>query len=298
MLVSVVCGGQGVKRLATMIAALAILAEAASSARAENLPPRAFTETVAAAATAALPDAKVTVASDLHLETRSAAGEATTTDLRNAYQLYMHDPARLDELIRRHVAVLAATVRLGDARTAPDPLRIVPILKSQRWLEGVRQARRAKENGPPEPLAEPFNTELTIVYAEDRATSLRYLTTRDDTGDRVKLHDLALANLHRLLPKIEMRPGADGIFLISTGGDYEASLLLADSLWSSGQIKVDGDIVVAVPAKDVLLLAGSRNQAGIARLRALAADLATGPYALTPVLFVYRGGKFVAFDDK
>ena len=72
----------------------------------------------------------------------------------------------------------------------------------------------------------------------------------------------------------------------------------ADGIWSSGQIHVDGDIVAAVPAKGALLVTGSHNRAGIGSLRALAAELARGPYGLTPALFVYRGGKWVTFDDE
>jgi len=64
-----------------------------------------------------------------------------------------------------------------------------------------------------------------------------------------------------------------GVSLITADGVYDASLLLADALWSSGQIEVEGDIVVAAPAKGPLLVTGSRNRAGIARLRALAAEL-------------------------
>ena len=93
-----------------------------------------------------------------------------------------------------------------------------------------------------------------------------------------------------------MREGADHVLLIEAGGSYEASLLLADGIWSSGQITVDGDIVVAVPSRDALLVTGSRNRRGIARLRAMAAELAAGTYALTPTLFVYRDGKFVRFE--
>jgi uncharacterized protein YtpQ (UPF0354 family) len=164
-------------------------------------------------------------------------------------------------------------------------------------LDNARQVQKAATVEPrPELLTEPFSGELAIVYAEDRRQSLRYLTTRDDVGDRAKLRNLALGNLHRMLPKIEMRQGADHIFLIEAGGDYEASLLLADDIWSSGQIKVEGDIVVAVPGRSALFVTGSHNRSGIARLRAMAAELAALPYALTPALFVYRDGKFVKFE--
>jgi uncharacterized protein YtpQ (UPF0354 family) len=206
-------------------------------------------------------------------------------------------PERRDDIIRGYIGVLVETVTFADAKTALDRSRIVPVLKPQRWVDGARQVQKAAKTEPkPEILAEPFNGELAVVYAEDRPQALRYLTTLDDVGDRARLRNLALGNLHRLLPKIEMREGCDHIFLIEAGGSYEASLLLADDIWSSGQIKVDGDIVVAVPGRDALFVIGSRNRTGIARLRAVAAELAAGPYALTSTLFVYRNGKFVKFE--
>jgi uncharacterized protein YtpQ (UPF0354 family) len=283
------------RRFLLFMGALMILA---GGAHAENLNPRAFTEVVAKAAAALVPSAKVAVTGDLELETRSAGGETTTTDLNNAYQLYVQHPEHLDDVIRRYARVLADTVQAG-ANATVDRSRIVPVIKSRQWVEGMRQVQDGQNNTQKARLlTEPFNAQLAIVYAEDRPSSTRYLTTRDDAGDSTQLHDLALANLRRVLPKIEMRSGADGTFLVTAGGTYEASLLLVDDLWSGGQIKVDGDIVVAVPARDVLLVTGSHNRAGIRNLHDLAAKLATGPYALTPVLLAYRGGKFVEFDDK
>src|SRR5262249_31766515 len=125
---------------------------------------------------------------------------------------------------------------------------------------------------------------------------LRILSSRDDVGDRTRLREASLANLSRLLPKIEIRPGSDGVLLITAGGEFDASLLLADNLWSGGQIKVDGDIVVAVPAEDGLIATGSRNARGLARRRGAANKFASGPNWLKAALFVYRDGKFMRFE--
>jgi uncharacterized protein YtpQ (UPF0354 family) len=261
--------------------------------------PRAFTDAFAAAAHATMPSAQVVVKGDLTVETRDTGGETTTSDLHNAYDRYRADPEHVREIIQGYVATLADTVQQSQSKAAIDRSRIVPILKNQAWIDSTRKFLGAL---PPEkasePLTEPFNGKLTIVYVEDHTHSMRYLTTRDDVGDRAKLHNLALANLSHLLGKMEMRGAADGIWLISAGGNYEASLLLADGIWSSGQIKVDGDIVAAVPAKDALMVTGSRNTVGVARLRQIAVDLARGPYPLSPALFVYHDGKFIEFDEK
>jgi uncharacterized protein YtpQ (UPF0354 family) len=270
-------------------------------ANAETLTPQAFTDVAASAARAAMPSAQVTVTGNLHLETRSAHGEQIATDLHNAYETYLGTPERRDDIIRSYIDVLAESVTYADTKPALDRSRVVPVLKPQRWVDGARQAQGnakvdPKQDPKPEILTDPFNSELAIVYAEDRPQSLRYLMTTDDVGDRAQLRELALDNLQRMLPKIEMRQGADHIFLIEAGGNYEASLLLADGIWSSGQINVDGDIVAAVPDRSALLVTGSRNREGIARLRKMAAERAIGPYALTPSLFVYRDGKFEKFD--
>jgi hypothetical protein len=138
------------------------------------------------------------------------------------------------------------------------------------------------------------NLQLQINYGDGSGSATLSLSNAYD----LYLHhpEHLVANLIRLLPKIEMRAGADKTWLISAGGDYESSLLLLSDLWSSGQIKVDGEIVVAVPAKDALLVTGSRNAAGVARLRKFAAEVASGAYGLTKVLFIYRDGKFATFE--
>jgi hypothetical protein len=274
-------------------------AQSGPTANVNPLSPRAFTDAFAAAAQAAMPSVKITVVGDLELETRIAGGDSLTNDLRNAYELYRADPAHLKEVIDRRVRGWAEAVRLSEAPPPLDRARIVPVLKPVQWLEGAQQIQAETKITPtPQMLTEPFNSELLIAYVEDRPESLRFLTTHDDVGDRAKLRNLALGNLHRLLPKIDMHAVSDGVFVVEAGGTYEASLLLADQIWTSGQFKVDGDIVVAVPVRDMLLVTGSRNTAGLAHMRAFAAARATGPYGLTPVLFVYRDGKFVPFDGK
>ena len=75
-----------------------------------------------------------------------------------------------------------------------------------------------------------------------------------------------------------------------------ASLLLLDDIWSGGKLKLSGEIVIAIPTRDVLLVTGSDNKDGVKKLRELAKKTAAdGPYSLTDRLFVYRGGKFERF---
>jgi len=84
---------------------------------------------------------------------------------------------------------------------------------------------------------------------------------------------------------------------MQAGGDYEASLLLIETIWSSGQIEVDGEIVVAVPARGILIVTGSSNKAGLKTVRELAAKTsAEAAYRLTPHLLIFRSGRFEVFE--
>jgi len=262
------------------------------------LTPAAFTQELVRALTTALPSATVTIKRDLELAIRHADGGTASVDLTNAYRTYSGDPLRLGEVIRVYVAALSGPPQAQTATAAKvDRSRIVPVIKTWQWIAELHNGLKASGSDQ-QHLFEDFSGELAVVYAEDSDKRMRYLTTTEDIGvERSGLRKLAVDNLTRLLPKIEMHSYGDGeLSFMSVGGDYEASLLLIDDIWSGGQVKVNGDIVVAVPARDVLLVTGSRSRSGLKAVRGMAAELlAKGPYGLTDTLFVYRNGRFTKF---
>jgi uncharacterized protein YtpQ (UPF0354 family) len=171
----------------------------------------------------------------------------------------------------------------------------VPLIKDRKWLAELQTAFR-RQDAAQQPVFDDLNEALVVVYAEDSDNRTRYLSSGEDLGvARSELRALAVANLLRILPKVEMRQHDDAFSMLTSHADYGASMLLIDHIWSSGQIKVDGEIVVAAPAKDVLLVTGSRNAVGLDAVRRIAQELAKGRYGLIDTLFVYRGGRFVVF---
>jgi uncharacterized protein YtpQ (UPF0354 family) len=262
---------------------------------AETLTPRAFTDEFVRAMAASLPSSTVTSKRELELTINDPSGVERTIVLHNAYREYSLDPERLIKIIGTFATTLSQP-RTGETKL--DRPRIIPVVKDREWLDELHNSLRLKgvKQGH---LAERLNNELVIVYAEDDPHRMRYLTVGEGAGmSRAELRALAVENLRRLLPKIEARNYGD-VFLISAGGDYEASLLLLDEIWSGGQIKVNGDTVVAIPARNVLLVTGSRSRAGLKKVRELAAKFtAEEPYRLTDALFVYRNGQFTRFGKK
>jgi uncharacterized protein YtpQ (UPF0354 family) len=272
--------------------ALLVAAGLSATARADPPSPSTFTAQFARALQAAMPSAKVSIVRDLQLDIRRADGTSATVSLLNNYRDYSANPGWFDEVVKAYAAALAKPA----GQTAKlDRTRIVPVIKDRPWLVEL-QGHFRKQDASQQPVFEDFNNELVVVYAEDTSNRTRYLSSSENLGvERSKLRALAIENLMRLMPRIEMRQGDDGLAMMTSHADYGASLLLVDSIWSGDQIKVEGDIVVAVPAKDVILITGSRNRKGLKAMRTAAPNLAKGSYGITDTLFVYRKGRFVKF---
>lgn len=259
--------------------------------------PREFTREFAEALRRAGSGLKVDIVKDLELKVTSADGRDSTSFLDNAYDVYRQDPKTKADVIQRFVTAGLETI--GAIRDGVDRSRIVPVIKDRPWLEETRHAllsRGARE--VPEHVYEDFSPDLIILYAEDSPKNIRYVGPKDlelAKIDRSELRALACDNLKRLLPKIE-RHGTNGLYMVSAGGDYEASLLLLDSIWSSGQMDVKGDIVVAIPTRDLLLVTGSQNPQEVEKVKQMVKEASTsGSYRLTQKLFVYRNGRFEEF---
>jgi len=265
-----------------------------SAAQAETLAPQAFTETFVRRLQVAWPKSTIAVKGDLAIQTKETDGRTLEISLANLYRAYQREPNRLEELIRTYLAGLPS--REPSAKTAAlDRTQIVPVIKDRPWLDEVNGRVRASGKDAPELAVDDFNNELVIVYALDDSNRVRFLTKSELAGiERGELRTLALGNLLRIMPKIQM--ATNGRFgMMIAGGDYEASLLLFDSIWTDGTVKVKGDIVVAIPTRGMLLVTGSQDPNGLRAMREIVAKNADGPYRLTTSLFVYRKGRFVKF---
>lgn len=261
------------------------------------LSPGEFTREYAAALEATGAHASVEIIGDLELRETFSGEPPVTRFLNNAYDVYTRNPQFKDDIIKKFVT--AGIESASACRSVVDKTRIVPVIKDRKWMTETLQALAARGAEAPEQVYDDFCQELVIMYAEDSPTSMRYLRPEDleDAGiAREELRVLACANLRRLLPKIE-RMGTNGLYLFAAGGDYEASLLLFDTIWAGMQAEVDGEVVVAIPTRDILIATGTGNPDLLEQVRRAAFEAwSSGAYRLTPTLFVYRNGTFSEFD--
>jgi uncharacterized protein YtpQ (UPF0354 family) len=273
---------------------VALLVEAKAAA---PLSPQAFTQNVVAALKAVRPGVTIHIIRPLQLEIIDEKGRIVTGNLDNAFLDYRLDPTDIDRIVGEYVATYPEAALLS---RPTDRARVVPVVKSRRWIADYASFVKEEGYGDDAVAAyDPLNSELVVVYAENRGKNYRFLVPQDLRLlgiDRDELPLLARENLARLAPPPELVTGPY-VYGIRIDGNCEASLILYPSWWESRPIKVDGDYVVAVPARDILLVTGSNNPAGIAQLRDLARQtVQQGSHTIVDTLFVFRNGGFERFE--
>jgi uncharacterized protein YtpQ (UPF0354 family) len=176
-----------------------------------------------------------------------------------------------------------------------------------RWGKWLGKAAAGPVEIPPEavPIAEPFLAGLCVAYAFDLPYGYELLGPRHCTEVGVppeSLRGVAMANLRRRRPEQTLFQATDamaiGIELGGEfGGDLEASLVLDDEFMTRLAERFSGDLVVAIPDRDMLVATGTGHADGPAKLRSIVDDIWPGAdHPLTQSLLVRRAGQWQVFE--
>lgn len=244
---------------------------------------------------AKVPGITISIAAPMKLVVKKPGASEVRVLLDNAYQLYLNDPHALDAILERYTSLVVTDT----ADDKVDRTRIVGIIKDRAWPAEVSKSMAQDKAGDEFGLVfDDFNGDLIVVYATDEGQGLKYLKPKDLQElalSQSDLRPLAITNMRRIMSEYRIDRGKM-ISAIFVGEGYEASLLLFDELWA-GLAVSDGEIVIAVPSRDMLMFTTLNNNEGILHMQKLATDFAAkSAYRLTDRLYVYRGGRFVRFD--
>jgi len=186
------------------------------------------------------------------------------------------------------------------ATTVPTPdkeawERIVPVIKVvEHESPDMEHVDLPADESP---VCNPFAADLIVMYAEDFPDRFAYLSKRRmrELGLTMdELHSLAVANLPNRVQKIELH-GSAPRFMITAGGNFEATLLLHPTLWDDLSEHIPGSPMAVAPARDLLFVTSSEWEEGISFLREMAEkELEDKRYSLSKCLLVRRNGGWVA----
>lgn len=196
---------------------------------------------------------------------------------------------------------LVACRRDPQAATQPSAKRdrasIVPRIKHTNFIGAVMQVNPAPEDIP---LTEPLVGDLVVTYAFDLPGTFEMFTTRDmnELGmTRAEVRSAAIANLRKQVAQVRTE-GTPPVFMLVTGNDLEACLLLLDDVWEPYARKVSGEMVVAVPTRELVFVTGSNSKAGMQVIREVIVESRKEEktHSLTQHLLTRRNGKWVIFQ--
>eukprot|EP01035_Chromulina_nebulosa_P005892 gene5892-biopygen4990 len=119
------------------------------------------------------------------------------------------------------------------------------------------------------PVERALVADLVVFYAFDVGSHYELVSNRDLARLGLspdELHERALANLRALNLEVRAHQG-ERTMMLTAGGNYEATLILLPEIWETIAEMVSGRIVVSVPGRDMLLVAGDADPENLAELR-------------------------------
>jgi Protein of unknown function (DUF1444) len=150
------------------------------------------------------------------------------------------------------------------------------------------------------PVLRDLHNGLLVAYLVDKGESFSYVQYRDllDAGvDEDRLHRTAVDNLYSLAERhLRIQPYGP-VFTLFMEGNFEASVLLLDTVWDLSLAKhVQGEFVAAVPARDVLAFGDSSSPEAVVELRAIIDRLKSSgaDHPLSTSLYRRRHGTWMA----
>ena len=162
---------------------------------------------------------------------------------------------------------------------------------------------KAKESGPSAdeaclpigdtPVVTDLGGGLCVTYVIDRAPELVYIRNRDaaEAGlSTADIHGMAVENLAALArQRLRITPYGN-IFAVMLDGNFEASLILVDSLWEKGLAHLaPRGFVAAIPARDILAFCDRGSDAGIIELGQLVERVGAGDHMVSRALHARIG---------
>lgn len=211
--------------------------------------------------------------------------------LNNAYSEYINDSKFIKKIIEKYV-ISASEMFLPEELL--DAERILPVIKDTRFLKSLEDINADFEENH---IYEFYNEELIIFYVEDRENSIHYISKDDLEKINFSIKNLREKALENLSNDFEMkRHGENGYYMLTVGGNYESSLILLD-IWNHENFLVEGNIVIGIPSRDVLLITGNKDSMNLHRLYDSVQNInETRDHIVSDKIFEFKNGKFIVME--
>ncbi|MBZ8172874.1 DUF1444 domain-containing protein [Staphylococcus cohnii] len=177
----------------------------------------------------------------------------------------------------------------GEALSEAENIEIMPVLRSPSFDKKDKEGNSF--------VIDKHTAETNIYYAVDLGKSYRLIDEQmleklNLTKQQVK--EMALFNVRKLENKYKTDEVKGNIFYFVNSNDgYDASRILNNIFLNDIQAQCEGEMLVAVPHQDVLIIADIRNKTGYDVMAHLTMEFFTkGLVPITSLSLAYDNGHF------
>lgn len=145
-------------------------------------------------------------------------------------------------------------------------------------------------------MMDDHTAETRIYYALDLGNTYRLLDEKliEREGlEPQKIREMARFNVRSLSTKMKKDTVAgNDFYFLNTNDGYDASRILNEKFMQEMAEKLEGDMTVAVPHQDVLIIGDIRNETGYDVLAQMTMSFfASGNVPITALSFIYEAGE-------
>jgi uncharacterized protein YtpQ (UPF0354 family) len=126
----------------------------------------------------------------------------------------------------------------------------------------VKEVQLTKDDSP---VSRNLIGNIILFYAFDMDTHFEIVSNKDLHNlklSKEELHIKAVKNLNSLDLQIKAQKSTN-LNMLTAGGNYEATLILLPEIMDSISSMVDGNLIVSVPARDILYFTGDKDPENI-----------------------------------
>ncbi len=258
---------------------------------------KGFTGYVAERLRKVAPNLTFKIAESLGLDAVTADGKVVgRLGLERVWQFCTRNADRCAGAVTQYVEGMAEV--LSDQTRPAERAQVRLVVRPDDY---VAQARQQMAANKVELLARPLVAGLWIVPVVDAPRSMR-LVTRDDLAV-LKLDEEAMFELGRTNLREQLRPLRDAAPVPRARelgrlgeDDYESSRLILHAEWADLAAKMNNQLVVMVPASNLLIYGDGATAASLDALRALGREAARGsprPLSLALLRWTMAGWEVV-----
>ncbi|HLR15124.1 MAG TPA: DUF1444 domain-containing protein [Bacillota bacterium] len=162
---------------------------------------------------------------------------------------------------------------------------IFPVIRATSFATTMKDGKKL--------VTKDHTAETRIYYALDLGKSYRLIDEsmlEKEQWTEKRIHEMAMFNLRSLSnPHKKDRVAGNDFYFVSTQDGYDGSRILNEAFLEEMKANSLGELVVAVPHQDVLILADIQNQTGYDILAQMTMQFfAEGRIPITSLPFVYE----------